>query len=554
MRFDRLREEYLSRLREGRKCCRGGVKFVPAGNAVRLFESVIKKGDRVCLEGDNQKQADFCARELLKVNRSRVSRLHLVQSSVVLDEHIELFRRGIARRLDFAFSGPQSRPLYRLLREGKVEIGAIHTYLELFGRYFIDLTPRVSIVAAELCDGAGNLYTGFNTEDTPLICEATRFKNGIVIAQVSRKVKRLPRVDIPADWVDFIIPTGEDCYVQPLFTRDPARVTRTQVLMAMMVLKGIYLPYEVRSLNHGIGFPTAAIELILPTYGAELGFKGRLCTHWALNPHPTMIPAIEKGFVRHIHSFGGEPGMEKYVKARGDIFCLGPDGNLRSNRAYCHAAGLYAIDLFIGATLQIDRFGNSSTAIKGMIAGFGGAPNLGGSPPGRRNFSTALKKAGRYENGVFRGRKLVVQMTPTVSEKKGIPVFVRELDAAELHRRGLFDAPPVMIAGDQVTHIVTEAGIAYLDRCRDLETRCRAVAAVAGETTVGKTITPARINGLRRRGIVATPADLGIDPGRAERTLLAASDIAELVKISKGLYEPPSAVLAAAVKAGKASS
>ena len=41
--------------------------------------------------------------------------------------------------------------------------------------------------------------------------------------------------------------------------------------MAMMALKGIYAPYQVRRLNHGIGYATAAIELIRPTYGAELG-------------------------------------------------------------------------------------------------------------------------------------------------------------------------------------------------------------------------------------------------------------------------------------------
>ncbi|HAC67512.1 MAG TPA: hypothetical protein DCP19_06165, partial [Pseudomonas sp.] len=39
------------------------------------------------------------------------------------------------------------------------------------------------------------------------------------------------------------------------------------VLMAMMAIRGIYERHQVQSLNHGIGFNTAAIELILPTYG-----------------------------------------------------------------------------------------------------------------------------------------------------------------------------------------------------------------------------------------------------------------------------------------------
>ena len=75
--------------------------------------------------------------------------------------------------------------------------------------------------------------------------------------------------------------------------------------------------------------------------------------------------------------------MERYVSERADIFPVGADGNLRSNRALAQAAGQYACDLFVGATLQIDAQGNSSTATKDRIAGFGasaaGAKNVSGS-------------------------------------------------------------------------------------------------------------------------------------------------------------------------------
>ena len=46
--------------------------------------------------------------------------------------------------------------------------------------------------------------------------------------------------------------------------------------------------------------------------------------------------------------------MEDYIRARSDVFFTGPDGSLRSNRAFCQAAGHYACDMFIGSTLQID--------------------------------------------------------------------------------------------------------------------------------------------------------------------------------------------------------
>ena len=154
--------------------------------------------------------------------------LHIVQSGLVLQAHLDLFERGIARKLDFSYSGPQGAAIARALTAGKIELGAIHTYIELFARYFMDLTPHVALIAALLADREGNLYTGPNTEDTPTIVEATAFKSGIVVAQVNEIVDKLPRVDIPGDQVDFIVKADKPFYVEPLFTRDPASVTESQ--------------------------------------------------------------------------------------------------------------------------------------------------------------------------------------------------------------------------------------------------------------------------------------------------------------------------------------
>ena len=324
------RGERQSRLQAASKYATG--KLVSAENAKALLEAVVRPGDRVCLEGDNQKQADFLAEALASVDKSRIHDLHIVQSGVVLQAHLDLFERGIARRLDFSYSGPQGEAIARALAAGQIELGAVHTYIELFARYFMDLTPHVALIAAVEADAAGNLYTGPNTEDTPTIVEATAFKSGIVVAQVNKVVEKLPRVDIPGDQVDFVVEADRPFYVEPLFTRDPASVTEAQILMAMMAIKGIYAKYGVRLLNHGIGFPTAAIELILPTYGEHLGLKGKVATHFALNPHPTLIPAIESGWVEQIHCFGSEVGMDTYVQERSDVYFTGHDGSLRSNR------------------------------------------------------------------------------------------------------------------------------------------------------------------------------------------------------------------------------
>ena len=249
--------------------------------------------------------------------------------------------------------------------------------------------PDVALVCAEQADRQGNLYTGPNTEDTPTIVEATAFHDGVVVVQVNEIVDELPRVDIPASWVDVVVTADRPFEVEPLFTRDPRLISEVQILIAMLVIRGIYERHGVTTLNHGIGFDTAAIELLLPTYGEKLGLRGKICRNWVLNPHPTLIPAIESGWVESVVCFGSEVGMADYTRARPDVFFTGHDGSLRSNRVLAQLAGQYAVDLFIGSTLQMDGEGNSSTVTQGRLAGFGGAPNMGSDARGRRHASAA---------------------------------------------------------------------------------------------------------------------------------------------------------------------
>jgi malonate decarboxylase alpha subunit len=538
--WNTLRQDRDLRLAAAAPLAQG--KRVAADDATALLETVLRPGDRVCIEGNNQKHADFLARALAAADPARVHDLHVVQSNLALPPHLDIFELGIASRLDFCYSGPQGVRMAQLVKSGRIELGAIHTYLELYSRYFMDLAPRVSLIAADEADAEGNLYTGPNTEDTPPIAEATAFKNGILIAQVNRVVDKLPRVDVPGGWVNFVVEAPKPYYIQPIFTRDPAAITEIQILMAMMVIKGIYAPYQISRLNHGIGFDTAAIELILPTYAEELGLRGLICRYMSVNPCPTLIPAIESGFVESIHCAGSEVGMEDYVAARPDVFFTGPDGSMRSNRAYCQLAGHYA-DLFIGSTLEIDLEGNSSTATLNRIAGFGGAPNFGSESRGRRHASTGWLRAGSEDAGrrsaMPRGRKLVVQMVETFGEGL-VPTFVERLDAHALQADFNLPLPPVMIYGDDVSHIVTEEGIANLLLCRTMDEREQAIRGVAGYTQAGRGRNLAAVAELRARGAVQYPEDLGIDKRRASRELLAARSIKDLVHWSGGLYKPPS--------------
>jgi malonate decarboxylase alpha subunit len=505
---------------------------------VEALQALIEPGDRVVLEGDNQKQADFLSRALVRVDPTRVHDLHLLIPCVSRPEHLTLFERGIARTIDLAYADPQSVRLAQLLEDGRLRLGAIHTYVELYARMFVDLCPDVALVCAEQADRHGNLYTGPNTEDTPAIVEATAFHDGVVVVQVNEIVGDLPRVDIPASWVDLVVVADRPFQVEPLFTRDPARITDVQILMGMLVIRGIYERHGVTSLNHGIGLDTAAVELLLPTYGERLGLRGRICRHWALNPHPTLIPAIESGWVESVYCFGSEVGMRDYTRARPDVFFTGHDGSLRSNRVLAQLAGQYAVDLFIGSTLQMDALGNSSTVTHGRLTGFGGAPNMGSDARGRRHASPAWLDMITDRAGLARGRKLVVQVVETF-HSGGAPAIVDTLDAVAVGQRAGLAVAPVMIYGDDVTHVVTEEGVAYLYRTDGPDERRSAIAAIAGATEVGRRADRGRSAELRSRGIVATPEDLGVRRTEASRTLLAARSIDDLVAWSGGLYRPP---------------
>jgi len=215
-------------------------KVLPTDDLVAMLEKLIAPGDKVVLEGNNQKQADFLSRSLAQVSPQKVHDLHMIMPSVGRSEHLDIFEKGIARKLDFSFSGTQSLRISQLLEDGQLEIGAIHTYIELYSRLYVDLSPNVALIAGYKADRKGNLYTGPSTEDTPALVEAAAFRDGIVIAQVNELVDDecdLPRVDIPGSWIDYVVVADKPFFIEPLFTRDPRLIKQEHILMAMMPSK-----------------------------------------------------------------------------------------------------------------------------------------------------------------------------------------------------------------------------------------------------------------------------------------------------------------------------
>jgi malonate decarboxylase alpha subunit len=116
---------------------------------------------------------------------------------------------------------------------------------------------------------------------------------------------------------------------------------------------------------------------------------------------------------------------------------------------------------------------------------------------------------------------------------------VERLDAIDLATAAGFELPPVMIYGDDVTHVITEQGVANLLLCRSPKEREGALRAIAGDTDFGRAQARDMSDNLRERRIVMRPTDLGIDAKDATRDLLSARTIDDLVDWSGGQYVPP---------------
>ena len=113
---------------------------------------------------------------------------------------------------------------------------------------------------------------------------------------------------------------------------------------------------------------------------------------------------------------------------------------------------------------------------------------------------------------------LVVQLVETFSEKT-VPAFVEKLDAVDLAEKFKLPLAPVMIYGDDVTHIISEEGIANLLLCRTAEEREQAIRGIAGFTDVGRARDHKMVEKLRQRKIIRWPEDLGINPLDASRAI-----------------------------------
>src|ERR1039458_6333454 len=76
-------------------------KFVSSNDVAEVLKQIIEPGDILCLEGDNQKQADFLANQLASLDIKDLHDIHLVMSCITLPSHVELFKKGAVKQVDF---------------------------------------------------------------------------------------------------------------------------------------------------------------------------------------------------------------------------------------------------------------------------------------------------------------------------------------------------------------------------------------------------------------------------------------------------------------------
>ena len=89
MTWTKERASKRERLDDAADLVRG--KIVETDQIVTFLEHIIHPGDKVVLEGCNQKQAAFLAKSLAAVSPDKVNHLNMIIPSISRDEHLQLF-------------------------------------------------------------------------------------------------------------------------------------------------------------------------------------------------------------------------------------------------------------------------------------------------------------------------------------------------------------------------------------------------------------------------------------------------------------------------------
>ncbi len=106
-RWDLRKTDYQERMSGAAPYISNG-KVVAAHDVTKVLEAVIRPFDRVNIEGNNQKQADFLA-EAWQVRSAAGHGLHMVQSVLPLAVHLDLSSWALPRSSISPFGAPGRR-------------------------------------------------------------------------------------------------------------------------------------------------------------------------------------------------------------------------------------------------------------------------------------------------------------------------------------------------------------------------------------------------------------------------------------------------------------
>ena len=97
MEWDKNRKKKIEKLNSISSFLNG--KVIKTENIVDVLNLVVKPGDNLILEGDNQKQASFLAKAMTKVDPKKVNNIHLIICLTMLTLSIIFFIFGIVGQL-----------------------------------------------------------------------------------------------------------------------------------------------------------------------------------------------------------------------------------------------------------------------------------------------------------------------------------------------------------------------------------------------------------------------------------------------------------------------
>ena len=519
-------------------------KLIEQGRLRDTLEGLLRPGDRVALEGDNQKQADFLSRTLAQCDPGKVNGLHMLISSVSPAGTSRPVRAEDRRKARPRLRRTAERP-HRADGRGRQVQHRRHPHLRRAVRADVH---RPDAPTSRCCARQGrprrqpvhrSQHRGHADDRRGRRVSRRR---GPRAGQRDRRQRQAARESTsPATGSTSWSQADRPFSLEPLFTRDPRQIGPVEILKAMIAIRGVYERHQVTSLNHGDRIRHGRNRIASAHLRRTTGPEGQDRQALGAEPAPDADPGdriglgrIDPQLRRRVGDGAVHRGPARRVLHRTRTDRCGPIGCCvswpASTRSTCSSAPPCR-----STAMRTRR--PSPTA---GCPGFGGAPNMGHDPHGRRHSSPAWLSLAHGEAPRAARPETGGADRPDLPEAAASPRSSNRSTPSRSARTPACRSPPVMIYGDDVSHVVTEEGVAYLYKA---PVAGRPPGGVGGDRRCHAD--RARRRGARARSNCAATGwspflRTSVSTTRlADRSLLAARSIEDLVAWSGGLYDPP---------------